>query len=245
MLYGKNHTRKPKKPGRAAIFALLLAACAVLVCGCAGEDKYVEIIIAAGDTVVTPVPAVKAGSAAGAQAAASMEPVGDSEEKMQAGPEQPEKETPQETSAPTPTPTPVPTLTPTPIPTLLPTPTLRPTPTQGPTPTPLATVPAPTAAPTANTDALMQQQLNDLTLEYNEEREKLRGEYEGQMASIRDSIKFMGPPVDDPEYIQYRAELEARLAALETELGEKERTLDAAYGEKRSAIYEKYGVQPQ
>ena len=41
---------------RAVGLVLMLTALASGVCGCAGEDKYVEIIIASDDVVVTPVP---------------------------------------------------------------------------------------------------------------------------------------------------------------------------------------------
>lgn len=229
---------------RAVGFVLLLAFCMAAVCGCAGEDKYVEIIIAANDAVVTPVPMIKDAAITDANTAGMPqipEPTAIPPEP-EAGPE--EDERPKATEKPTPTPAIAPTPTPTITPTITPTPKPTPTATIRPTATPIATPtpkPTPTPVPTPDTEKLMQKELDDVVLEYKEERLKLYAEYEKKIAQAQQSLNFMGEPSEDPEYIQARAALEAELDKYEAEFKAKDKDLEAYYYGLYSAIYEKYG----
>lgn len=229
---------------RAAGIVLLLAFCSAAVCGCAGKDKYVEIIIAANDAVVTPVPMIKDAAITGANTAGmpqTPEPTA-MLPKSEAGPE--EDERPKATEKPTPTPaitpTPTPTITPTPTPTPKPTPTatIRPTATPIATPTPK---PTPTPVPTPDTEKLMQKELDDVYAEYVEEWEKLYAEYETKCAQVQQTLNYMGEPSEDPEYIQAKAALEAELDTYAAEFKAKEEALEAVYYGLYSAIYDKYG----
>ena len=227
---------------RAVGFVLLLAFCMAAVCGCAGEDKYVEIIIAANDAVVTPVPMIKDAAITDANTAGmpqTPEPTA-MLPKSEAGPE--EDARPKATEKPTPTPA----ITPTPTPTITPTPTPKPTPTATirPTATPIATPtpkPTPTPVPTPDTEKLMQKELDDVVLEYKEERLKLYAEYENKIAQVQQGINFLGEPSEDTEYIQAKAALEAELDKYEAEFKAKDQDLEAYYYGLYSAIYEKYG----
>ena len=229
---------------RAAGIVLLLAFCSAAVCGCAGEDKYVEIIIAANDAVVTPVPMIKDAVITDANTAGmpqTPEPTAIPPEP-EAGPE--EDERPKATEKPTPTPAITPTPTPTITPTITPTPKPTPTATIKPTATPIATPtpkPTPTPVPTPDTEKLMQKELDDVYAEYVEEWEKLYAEYETKCALVQQSLNFMGEPSDDPEYIEAKAAHEAELDTYAAEFKAKEEALEAVYYGLYSAVYDKYG----
>lgn len=227
---------------RAVGFVLLLAFCMAAVCGCAGEDKYVEIIIAANDAVVTPVPMIKDAAITDANTAGmpqTPEPTAIPPEP-EAGPE--EDERPKATEKPTPTPaitpTPTPTITPTPTPTPKPTPTatIRPTATPIATPTPK---PAPTPVP--DSERRMQEEIDAIEVKYKTEREKLYAEYETKLAQIQQSLNFLGEPSDDPEYIEAKAALETEMNTSVEEFKAKDKDLEAYYYGLYSAICEKYG----
>ena len=227
---------------RAAGLVLLLVLCMAAVCGCAGEDKYVEIIIAANDAVVTPVPTLKETITTDANMAGMPQTPMPTDIPAARETEPEEDARPKATEKPTPaiTPTPTPTITPTPTPTPKPTPTATPKPVA----TPIATAtlkPASTPVPTPDTEKLMQKELDEVVLEYKEERTKLYAEYENKLAQVQQSINFMGEPSDDPEYIEARAALEAELDRYTAEFKAKDEDLEAAYYEKYSAIYDKYG----
>ena len=227
---------------RAVGFVLLLAFCMAAVCGCAGEDKYVEIIIAASDAVVTPVPMLKDAAITDANTAGmpqTPEPTAIPPEP-EARPE--EDERPKATEKPTPTPaitpTPTPTITPTPTPTPKPTPTatIRPTATPIVTPTPK---PAPTPVP--DSERRMQEEIDAIEVKYKTEREKLYAEYETKLAQIQQSLNFLGEPSDDPEYIEAKAALETEMNTYVEEFKAKDKDLEAYYYGLYSAICEKYG----
>ena len=227
---------------RAVGFVLLLAFCSAAVCGCAGEDKYVEIIIAASDAVVTPVPMIKDAAITDANTAGMPqipEPTAIPPEP-EAGPE--EDERPKATEKPTPTPaitpTPTPTITPTPTPTPKPTPTatIRPTATPIATPTPK---PAPTPVP--DSERRMQEEIDAIEVKYKTERESLYAEYETKLAQIQQSLNFLGEPSDDPEYIEAKAALETEMNTYVEEFKAKDKDLEAYYYGLYSAICEKYG----
>jgi len=227
---------------RAVGFVLLLAFCMAAVCGCAGEDKYVEIIIAANDAVVTPVPMIKDAAITDANTAGmpqTPEPTAIPPEP-EAGPE--EDERPKATEKPTPTPaitpTPTPTITPTPTPTPKPTPTA----TVKPTATPIATPtlkPAPTPVP--DSERRMQEEIDAIEVKYKTEREKLYAEYETKLAQIQQSLNFLGEPSDDPEYIEAKAALDTEMNTYVEEFKAKDKDLEAYYYGLYSAICEKYG----
>ena len=227
---------------RAAGIVLLLAFCSAAVCGCAGEDKYVEIIIAANDAVVTPVPMIKDAAITDANTAGmpqTPEPTAIPPEP-EAGPE--EDERPKATEKPTPTPaitpTPTPTITPTPTPTPKPTPTA----TVKPTATPIATPtlkPAPTPVP--DSERRMQEEIDAIEVKYKTEREKLYAEYETKLAQIQQSLNFLGEPSDDPEYIEAKAALDTEMNTYVEEFKAKDKDLEAYYYGLYSAICEKYG----
>lgn len=227
---------------RAVGFVLLLAFCMAAVCGCAGEDKYVEIIIAASDAVVTPVPALKETIITDANTAGmpqTPEPTAIPPEP-EAGPE--EDERPKETEKPTPTPaitpTPTPTITPTPTPTPKPTPTA----TIKPTATPIATpTPKPAPTPVPDSERRMQEEIDAIEVKYKTEREKLYAEYETKLAQIQQSLNFLGEPSDDPEYIEAKAALETEMNTSVEEFKAKDKDLEAYYYGLYSAICEKYG----
>ena len=227
---------------RAAGIVLLLAFCSAAVCGCAGEDKYVEIIIAANDAVVTPVPMIKDAVITDANTAGmpqTPEPTAIPPEP-EAGPE--EDERPKATEKPTPTPaitpTPTPTITPTPTPTPKPTPTA----TVKPTATPIATpTPKPAPTPVPDSERRMQEEIDAIEVKYKTEREKLYAEYETKLAQIQQSLNFLGEPSDDPEYIEAKAAIETEMNTYVEEFKAKDKDLEAYYYGLYSAICEKYG----
>jgi len=227
---------------RAAGIVLLLAFCSAAVCGCAGEDKYVEIIIAANDAVVTPVPMIKDAAITDANTAGmpqTPEPTAIPPEP-EAGPE--EDERPKATEKPTPTPaitpTPTPTITPTPTPTPKPTPTA----TVKPTATPIATpTPKPAPTPVPDSERRMQEEIDAIEVKYKTEREKLYAEYETKLAQIQQSLNFLGEPSDDPEYIEAKAAIETEMNTYVEEFKAKDKDLEAYYYGLYSAICEKYG----
>jgi len=227
---------------RAVGFVLLLAFCMAAVCGCAGEDKYVEIIIAANDAVVTPVPMIKDAAITDANTAGmpqTPEPTAIPPEP-EAGPE--EDERPKATEKPTPTPaitpTPTPTITPTPTPTPKPTPTA----TVKPTATPIATpTPKPAPTPVPDSERRMQEEIDAIEVKYKTEREKLYAEYETKLAQIQQSLNFLGEPSDDPEYIEAKAAIETEMNTYVEEFKAKDKDLEAYYYGLYSAICEKYG----
>jgi len=227
---------------RAVGFVLLLAFCSAAVCGCAGEDKYVEIIIAANDAVVTPVPMIKDAAITDANTAGmpqTPEPTAIPPEP-EAGPE--EDERPKATEKPTPTPaitpTPTPTITPTPTPTPKPTPTA----TVKPTATPIATpTPKPAPTPVPDSERRMQEEIDAIEVKYKTEREKLYAEYETKLAQIQQSLNFLGEPSDDPEYIEAKAALDTEMNTYVEEFKAKDKDLEAYYYGLYSAICEKYG----
>ena len=227
---------------RAVGFVLLLAFCMAAVCGCAGEDKYVEIIIAANDAVVTPVPMIKDAAITDANTAGmpqTPEPTAIPPEP-EAGPE--EDERPKATEKPTPTPaitpTPTPTITPTPTPTPKPTPTA----TVKPTATPIATpTPKPAPTPVPDSERRMQEEIDAIEVKYKTEREKLYAEYETKLAQIQQSLNFLGEPSDDPEYIEAKAALDTEMNTYVEEFKAKDKDLEAYYYGLYSAICEKYG----
>jgi len=221
---------------------LLLAFCSAAVCGCAGKDKYVEIIIAANDAVVTPVPMIKDAAITDANTAGmpqTPEPTAIPPEP-EAGPE--EDERPKATEKPTPTPaitpTPTPTITPTPTPTPKPTPTA----TVKPTATPIATpTPKPAPTPVPDSERRMQEEIDAIEVKYKTEREKLYAEYETKLAQIQQSLNFLGEPSDDPEYIEAKAAIETEMNTYVEEFKAKDKDLEAYYYGLYSAICEKYG----
>jgi len=227
---------------RAAGIVLLLAFCSAAVCGCAGKDKYVEIIIAANDAVVTPVPMIKDAAITDANTAGmpqTPEPTAIPPEP-EAGPE--EDERPKATEKPTPTPaitpTPTPTITPTPTPTPKPTPTA----TVKPTATPIATpTPKPAPTPVPDSERRMQEEIDAIEVKYKTEREKLYAEYETKLAQIQQSLNFLGEPSDDPEYIEAKAALDTEMNTYVEEFKAKDKDLEAYYYGLYSAICEKYG----
>lgn len=231
-------TSTPSGTGiRRAGLVLVVAAFVLLFCGCAGEDRYVEIIVAHTDTVITPVPAAMTKAADGLQGSAEQqispeyEATGSNTRKDSGSvADTAAKATPQPTVTPTPLPTvsPTPELTPTPVPTVSPVLTPKPTPSY-------------TPEPAANNDGLMQQELNVLYADYMDEIDRLRKRYESEIDGIRNSIEYMGEPVDDPEYIEQRTALEKELAAIEAELSAQEQALEKEYNEKTSNVYKKYG----
>ena len=131
---------------RAVGLILMFVLCVVAMCGCAGEDKYVEIIIAGSDVVVTPVPKPQeALDGTKANSLPGQSPEVQKPENTSGATGQEATPVPAEYPTPTPAITPTPTLTP--IPTLTPLPTVTPTPTAAITPVPTIT-PAPTSAVT-------------------------------------------------------------------------------------------------
>lgn len=221
---------------------VLLVLCMGVLCGCSGADKYVEIIIASNDAVVTPVPVQKEAIITDANLAGMHSTPVPSALLPEAETE--ETERPRATVKPehTPviTPSPSPTITPTPTPTPKPTPTATPKPTA----TPVATAtpkPTTTPVPTPNTEKLMREELDDVYGEYVEEWNKLYAEYENKVAQVQQNLNFMGEPTDDPEYIEFRAALEAELDRYAAEFKAKEKALEEVYYGLYSAIYDKYG----
>ena len=227
---------------RAAGIVLLLAFCSAAVCGCAGEDKYVEIIIAANDAVVTPVPMIKDAVITDANTAGmpqTPEPTA-MLPKSEAGPEEDARPKATENPTPTPaiTPTPTPTITPTPTPTPKPTPTA----TVKPTATPIATpTPKPAPTPVPDSERRMQEEIDAIEVKYKTEREKLYAEYETKLAQIQQSLNFLGEPSDDPEYIEAKAALDTEMNTYVEEFKAKDKDLEAYYYGLYSAICEKYG----
>ena len=239
---------------RAVGLVLLLALCMAAVCGCAGQDKYVEIIIAANDSVVTPVPALKETLITDANMAAmpqtseptDMLPETETEPEKDGGPKATRE--PEHTPAitPTPTPTPTPAITPTPTPTITPTPTPTPKPppaaTIKSTATPIATpTPKPAPTPVPDSERRMQEEIDAIEVQYKTEREKLYAEYETKLAQIQQSLNFLGEPSDDPEYIEAKAALDTEMNTYVEEFKAKDKDLEAYYYGLYSAICEKYG----
>lgn len=222
----------------------VLSACLFMFCGCAGTDKYIEIVVAGGDATVTPVPAVnkQADGTTNTVSAPSAVP----EENIRGKAEE-KKDYVAEDAAQTEVqpdiidvaivpPIEIPVFTPL----IIPTPELLYTPV--PIVTPVASAaPAVTPVPTPDTDKIMQQELADVYAEYSEEWDLLYKEYETKCAITLSSIENMGPESDDPEYVAEYTRLSELLDKYEKEFKQKVEKLDAVYYEKYSAVYDKYG----
>ncbi|MBQ2985236.1 MAG: hypothetical protein IJD61_02305 [Clostridia bacterium] len=243
---------------RAVGLVLLLVLCMAAVCGCAGQDKYVEIIIAANDSVVTPVPALKETLITDANMAAMPQTPEPTDMLPETEAESEEDARPKATREPAPTPaitpTPTPAITPVPTPSLTPTPILtpKPTPTPTPKPTPTATIkstatpiatptPKPAPTPVPDSERRMQEEIDAIEVKYKTERESLYAEYETKLAQIQQSLNFLGEPSDDPEYIEAKAALETEMNTYVEEFKAKDKELEAYYYGLYSAICEKYG----
>jgi len=230
----------------AAGIVLVIALFMLALCGCAGEDKYVEIIIAADDAVMTPVPVLKETKITDADMAGKLQtpiPV----VKM------PESETkyeknvrPEATENPISTPAITPTIAPAISPTLTHVPEL--TPTAAPQAAEIPNVTAvPTAAPaipTPDAEIMLEKELDDVYIEYVEEWEKLYAEYETKCAPVLNSLHYMelDPHPEDPEYAAEMERLNAELDALAAEFAKLEEELYFEYFGKYSDVYEKYGM---
>jgi len=229
---------------------LVFAVCIGIMCGCSMENKYVEIVIAGSDTVVTPVPRAEdsIGGASGAmpdqiympQETEAAKPAAENMASSASVPAL--TPTPVQTVTPTATPTPTPIIIPTPMPVITMPPVPKPTLTAAPVPT-AAPVCTPTPAPTPNYEKLMQKELNDVYTEYTEEWERLYSEYETKCALVLQNLNYlnMDPQPDDPEYNAEAARLNGLLDQYAREFNELEEKLEAEYYAKYSAIYDKYG----
>lgn len=223
---------------RGAFFAWLMV-CMCLLAACAKGDKYVEIVIASSDVVITPVPKAEAAARAELQAAGSLP------QETLPPQEQPREQvkTIEANAIPSPLFTPQPTATPALLPTV--TPTIKPTPTPAATllPTPTA---APSAAPTpepAQPDAERQlrQELDAAYLEYEAQWWKAYEKFSERCLPILDTIDLMGEPTDDPEYHAMMASFQAELDELQAEYEAEIAAIEAASLAKQEAIYAKYG----
>lgn len=239
---------------RGAFFAWLMV-CMCLLAACAKGDKYVEIVIASSDVVITPVPKAEAAARAELQAAGSLP------QETLPPQEQPREQvktieanaipsplfTPQPTATPALLPTATPALLPTATPALLPTVT----PTIKPTPTPAATLlPTPTAAPSAaptpepaqpDAERQLRQELDAAYLEYEAQWWKAYEKFSERCLPILDTIDLMGEPTDDPEYHAMMASFQAELDELQAEYEAEIAAIEAASLAKQEAIYAKYG----
>lgn len=223
---------------RGAFFAWLMVYMCLLA-ACAKGDKYVEIVIASSDVVITPVPKAEAAARAELQAAGSLP------QETLPPQEQPREQvkTIEANAIPSPLFTPQPTATPALLPTV--TPTIKPTPTPAATllPTPTA---APSAAPTpepAQPDAERQlrQELDAAYLEYEAQWWKAYEKFSERCLPILDTIDLMGEPTDDPEYHAMMASFQAELDELQAEYEAEIAAIEAASLAKQEAIYAKYG----
>ncbi len=222
------------------IFVLIL--CLFVLCGCGGTDRYVEIVVAGGDVVITPVPAMNEDTYSPSKAVSAPSETNEDEipaenlldepiESIQSG------TAPNIIAAPELPPIVMPTypsfvtITPDPIYTALP--TTAPTPVPTPTPAPV---------PTPDPEKLMRQELDDVYGEYVEEWELLYKEYEAKCAVVLSSLDCMGPLSDDPEYIEEYNRLTNLLDMYDAEFIANVEELDAVYFAKYSAVYDKYGM---
>lgn len=237
----KNSTGHCSAPGILSLI-FVLSACLFMFCGCAGTDKYIEIIVAGGDAVITPVPAAnkQADSTANMVSAPSAVPEENiketEEDKTEYITEAAVQTQPDVVDVAIMPPVEIPVFTPL----IIPTPELLYTPV--PIVTPVASAaPAVTPVPTPDTDKIMQQELADVYAEYSEEWDLLYKEYETKCAITLSSIENMGPESDDPEYVAEYTRLSGLLDKYEKEFKQKVEKLDAVYYEKYSAVYDKYG----
>lgn len=223
---------------RGAFFAWLMV-CMCLLAACAKGDKYVEIVIASSDVVITPVPKAEAAARAELQAAGSLP------QETLPPQEQPREQvkTIEANAIPSPLFTPQPTATPALLPTV--------TPTIKPTPTPAATLlPTPTAAPSAaltpepaqpDAERQLRQELDAAYLEYEAQWWKAYEKFSERCLPILDTIDLMGEPTDDPEYHAMMASFQAELDELQAEYEAEIAAIEAASLAKQEAIYAKYG----
>lgn len=246
MRFKQNHRNKSicfSLAAHTAGLILMLLLCLGALCGCGDTDKYVEIIVAGSDVVVTPVPRDNMVSDSIADMPSPTHGETASEEAAKSDKTKAESDT---TTAPIASTDIIPTLLPTASPTSTPVITPVPTPVNTPAPLPSPTAvpaPAPTMVSDPDTEELMRQELDDVYAEYVEEWEKLYKEYEEKCALVLQSLDYMymEPQPDDPEYIAEVERLNALLNLYEAEFKEKAEALDAVYYEKYVGIYEKYG----
>ena len=251
----------------AVVFVLLPVLCMETMCGCAGNDKFVEIIVVSSDVVITPVPKLSEevdGNTSLTDAPSDLVPVvweSENTERQEAEP----VPKPTEEPAVLPDITPIPTITPIPFTIIVPlpsaTPTLtpdvavyeatpepaftpEPTLTSQPAVSPEATI---TLYPAAVPDMrLIDDELLALTAEYDKRRAEIESRYEEKLVPLKQSLSYMGEAPEDPaelsEYMGVKAEMEEAIAAYEAEQKEKLDTLKAEYDVLREEIYSRYGV---
>lgn len=237
---GTNRNPSIRSAIRTGGAVVMAAICASMISGCAGQNKYVEIVIARTDTVITPVPVEKSTAEVDfEETGKNPDALPEKTEESRNGAKNAEETTPLPTASPTATPTPLPTVTPTPNPTpaTTPKPTLTPEPTTAPTPLPTVTPYKQSA------DELLQKELDAVYQRYCDERDKAYAKYEEKRAPLLSSMEYLGPASDDPEYKEAMAQLQAELDALEAEFKADMAELETKSHAERDAIYAKYGIR--